>query len=346
MQEFVYFYPTGHEKHRMVGHPERPERVEAFYQGIREIDAWDEFGKVEPFSIPISMLERVHAPAYLQRLQAVCKLGQNLDLDTYTQPASWQLALQAVGGAISVADAVWSGISQAGLAITRPPGHHATRDRGMGFCLLNNAAVAAEYLLSELPKNGRQAKKIAIVDLDLHHGNGLQDIFWERSELFYISIHQSPLFPGTGAIDEVGSGAGEGANMNIPFPPGTGDEGFMAAMQELIIPALDFYKPEILFVCLGFDPHWKDPLGQFLCSAQGFHQLLKILRRWAQNNCQKKIALFLEGGYDLDAAKACSQAFVTAFIDRPWQDFMGPSPRPQGRSWQSVLKQAKVIWRL
>ena len=173
--------------------------------------------------------------------------------------------------------------------------------------------------------DGPKVRKLAIIDLDLHHGNGIQDIFWQRRDVFYISTHQSPLYPGSGALDEIGVGDGEGTNMNIPFPPGTGDTGFLTVMEELILPALDSYRPEILFVCLGFDPHWKDPLGHLLCSAQGFHTLLSRLKDWAQANCQGKIALFLEGGYDLEAAKACSQAFVTVFVERPWRDFLGPS---------------------
>ena len=149
MQEFVYFYPSGHEQHMQIGHPEGPERVEAFCQGLREIDAWEMFPKLKPYQVSLDLLERVHSPHYLQRLQQACRMGRSIDMDTYTQPASWELALQAAGGGIAVADAVWSGDSQAGLAITRPPGHHATRERGMGFCLLNNAAIAAEYLLTE-----------------------------------------------------------------------------------------------------------------------------------------------------------------------------------------------------
>ncbi len=265
-------------------------------------------------------------------------------MDTYTQPASWDLALRSAGGALAIAAAVWTGKSQAGFAITRPPGHHATRQRGMGFCLLNNAAIAAEYLLTANQPGFSNVRKLAIIDLDLHHGNGLQDIFWRRGDVFYISTHQSPLFPGSGKLDELGTGLGEGTNMNIPFPPGTGDTGFLAVMDELILPALDAYQPEILFLCLGFDPHWKDPLGHLLCSAQGFHTLLRRLQLWAQKNCRGKIALFLEGGYDLEAAKICSQAFVTVFVERSWQDYLGPSPRPEGRSWRAVLAQAKQIW--
>ena len=192
-QDFVYFYPDGHAQHAKSGHPERPERVETFCQGIREMGAWDPYPKLEPIPILIPFLESVHSPTYLRRLQIACRSGQNLDADTYTQPASWELALRAAGGAVAVAEAVWAGNSQSGLALTRPPGHHATRERGMGFCLLNNAAIAAEYLLTQTNLNDARPERLAIVDLDLHHGNGIQDIFYQRSDVFYISTHQSQI---------------------------------------------------------------------------------------------------------------------------------------------------------
>lgn len=176
MQEFVYFFPEGHEQHRVIGHPERPDRVQAFCQGIKDVDAWDAYPKLEPVPVPLELLLRVHSVDYVKRLEDACRSGEFLDADTYTQPASWKLALQAAGGAMAVADAVCSGDSRAGLAITRPPGHHATRDRGMGFCLLNNAAIAAEFLLSAEGKPAHRVDKLAIVDLDLHHGNGIQEI--------------------------------------------------------------------------------------------------------------------------------------------------------------------------
>lgn len=345
MQDFVYFYPEGHQRHRQMGHPERPERIEAFCQGIKEIDAWDAYPKIQPANLSLDFIQRVHSPAYLTRLKDACRSGEYVNPDTYTQPESWQLAWQAAGGAVAVAQSVWTGQSKAGLAITRPPGHHATWEQGMGFCLLNNAAIAAEFLLTGAETNPHPVERLAIIDLDLHHGNGIQDIFWQRGDVFYISTHQSPLYPGSGFLHEIGAGPGEGANMNIPLPPGTGDTGFLAVMEELIIPALTVYQPHILFVCLGFDPHWKDPLGHLKCSAQGFHILLSQLSTWAQKNCNGKIALFLEGGYDLEAARACSQAFITTFIQRPWRDFLGPSPRPEGHSWRSVLTQARQIWK-
>ena len=168
----------------------------------------------------------------------------------------------------------------------------------MGFCLLNNIALAAEYLLQV-----EGARRLAIVDLDLHHGNGTQDAFWRRGEVLFISTHQSPLYPGTGMISERGAGGGLGANANLPLPPLSGDSAFQAAMGEVILPLLDRFAPEMLLVSVGFDPHWRDPLGHLLLSAGAFAGLIASLEDWAGQHAGGHIALVLEGGYDLEAAK-------------------------------------------
>jgi acetoin utilization deacetylase AcuC-like enzyme len=287
------------------------------------------------------VLHSVHTPAYLVLLENACKRGARLDMDTYTTPASWDLALRSAGGAAAVAQAVWQGKACTGFALTRPPGHHATIQRGMGFCLLNNIAIAAEYLLQ---KEG--AGRLAILDLDLHHGNGTQDIFYQRVEVFYFSTHQSPFYPGTGRIEERGAGLGNGTNANLPLPPFSGDKAFQATLDELILPLLDQYNPEMLLVSVGFDTHWKDPLGSLLLSALAYGKLIEKLKHWADGKCRGRIALFLEGGYDLQAGAACAGAVVAALIGQPWQDPLGPSPRREGKDWQGVLQQAKQLWGL
>jgi acetoin utilization deacetylase AcuC-like enzyme len=157
---------------------------------------------------------------------------------------------------VAVASAIWEGKAKRGFALTRPPGHHAMRGQGMGFCLLNNVAIAAEALI----KNNN-VERLAIVDLDLHHGNGTQEIFWNRSDVFYVSTHQSPFYPGTGRLEDIGSGEGVGWTANFPLPPLSGDEAFLTIMDELILPLLDQKKPQIILVSYGFDSHWLDPLG-------------------------------------------------------------------------------------
>jgi acetoin utilization deacetylase AcuC-like enzyme len=228
-----------------------------------------------------------------------------------------------------------------GFALTRPPGHHAGPERGMGFCLLNNIAIAAEFLCQK-----QAARRIAIIDLDLHHGNGTQDIFWRRKDVFYFSTHQSPLYPGTGQVDEIGAGPGEGYTANFPLPPGTGDQGFLAIMESLILPLLDRFSPEIILVSAGFDSHWRDPFGHLQLSAAGYGKLISNLVNWADQHCAGRIAFFLEGGYDLEASAACAQALVSVVRQIPWQDPLGPTPLFEGKSWQIVARQAKDLWKI
>jgi len=346
MQELVYYYPSGHENHYENGHPERPERVEAMVQALQSSGWWESYHKIEPMKLSGELVCTVHTQKYIELLERACQAGMGLDMDTYTTPASLRLAKNSAGGAAAIAGAVWNGDYRRGLALTRPPGHHATRNRGMGFCLLNNVAIASQYLISSPVLNNNHVTRIAIVDLDLHHGNGTQDIFWERNDVFYISTHQSPLYPGTGKLDEIGKGAGEGYTANFPLPPGTGDQGFQTVMEELIIPLLDRYRPEMILVSFGFDPHWRDPLGHLILSAKGYGNLIKKLTKWSDLNCQGKIALFLEGGYDLEAAEVCAKSVVAALLDQEWNDVIGCSPHPEGLSWQAVVRQAHSIWDL
>lgn len=346
MDEMVFFYPRGHAAHISPGHAERPERVETVRHAFERMGWWQAFSHVEPLQISREFLAKVHAPEYLEFLELACKRSDWLDSDTYTTSASWRLALNAAGGAVAVARAVWQGQSRCGFALTRPPGHHAMIRRGMGFCLLNNIAIAAEDLIRQPQGEHPAAQRLAIIDLDLHHGNGTQDIFWERNDVLFISTHQSPLYPGSGHIDEVGGGPGQCYTANFPLPPGTGDQGFRTVMEELILPLLDCFSPQMLMVSFGFDPHWRDPLGHLMLSAAGYGGLIASLTGWADAHCQGKLALFLEGGYDLDAAAACSQAVMAAMLKLPWEDPLGPSPRPEGNSWRPVVHAARQIWSL
>ena len=341
MQKLALFYPHGHETHAEHGHPERPERVEAIRTALQQIDRWEAFPRLEPLNLPQEILETVHSPDYLAKLKTACAQGQRLDADTYTTPASWNLSLNAAGGAAAVAEAVWLRQASAGFALTRPPGHHATHYRGMGFCLLNNIALAAEYLFQR-----HFAKRLAIFDLDLHHGNGTQDIFWKRGDLLYISMHQYPHYPGTGRIDEVGAVPGEGATANFPMPSMSGDAAYRAVMDALVLPLLTRFAPEMILVSYGFDAHWRDPLGRILLSAETYNHLIASLTAWAGQNCQGRIALFLEGGYNLEAAAACSQGVVAALLGEEWQDPLGPSPYPETDAWKETLNSAKKIWKV
>lgn len=346
MDDLVYFYPEGHAAHFEPGHPERPERIEALVQALDAAGWWQPHPHLAPIPLSVDYLAQVHTRQYLELLHVCCQNGQHLDGDTYTTPASWQLALNAAGGSVAVAQAVWRGQARRGLALARPPGHHATARRGMGFCLLNNIAIAAQYLLTGPMGGGPNARRLAIVDLDLHHGNGTQDIFWQRDDLFFISTHQSPFYPGTGALDETGAGRGQGFTANFPLPPLTGDAGFCSVMDELILPLLDRYAPQMLLVSFGFDPHWRDPLGHLCLSGSGCYQLIHKLVGWSEENCSGKIALFLEGGYDLEAGKTCVLAAVAALLGQAYEDPLGPFPQRETDAWQSMVRTAQKMWQL
>ena len=347
--DLFLFYSEGHQAHFERGHPERPERVETIRKALETAGWWETAQKVAPLSLEDDFLARVHSPEYLNMLRAYCQAGERLDSDTYTTPASWDLARQAAAGAVSVAAAVWDqpdGITRRGFALTRPPGHHATSIRGMGFCLINNVAVAAEYLLSQNIGSSANPRRLAILDLDLHHGNGTQNIFWRRPDVFYISTHQAPFYPGSGHLEEIGAGAGEGYTANIPLPAGTGDLGFRVVVDEVIIPLLNRYQPEMLLVSYGFDTHWRDPLGSLLLSATGYANLIKSLVRWADVNCNGRVALILEGGYDLMAAAYTTLGVTAELLDQPWDDALGRSPYQENDGWRLVVRSAQAIWNL
>lgn len=277
----------------------------------------------------------------LELLREHSRAAQPIDTDTYMTPASWPLALDVAGGAAALAGAVWRREAGSGFALTRPPGHHATRSHPMGFCLLNNVALAAESLLQQ-----EGAERLAIIDLDVHHGNGTQDIFYEREDVFFISSHQVPLYPGSGQLNERGIGPGEGTIANIPLPPSSGDQAFHSAYHEVVPALLDRFQPQMLLVSLGFDAHWKDPLANLLVSARAYGEAIQSLRQWAQSHCDGRIALFLEGGYDLEAAEACGLAAVQALLDLPISDSVGSSPSRQRDDWKPILDTVKKIWNI
>jgi len=339
MENLILFYPEGHQAHAEPGHPERPQRVETIRSAMQEVGWWKQFPQVNPIQLPSNVLHTIHSPTYLDILQRVCVRGEHYDADTYTTPASWDLAHNTAGGAAAIAQAIWQGRSQRGFALTRPPGHHAIHSAAMGFCLLNNVALAAEFLIQQ-----EGAHRLAIVDLDLHHGNGTQEAFYQRKDVFYISTHQYPHYPGTGKIDEIGSGAGEGLTANFPLPPFSGDNAFRTIMDEIILPLLDRYNPQMILVSYGFDPHWNEPLGNLQLSAVVYGELITRLTGWADQHCDGRISLFLEGGYDLQAAKACTLSVIAAILGETFHDPLGRSPRPEASTWQSVVRRAKEIW--
>ncbi len=339
MKDLALFYPENHEQHFSPDHPERPERVEAICAALKGAGLWESALQVGPAFVPEEVLYAIHSEAHTQNISAASKRGGHIDADTYVTAASWQLALNAAGGGIAVAEAVYQREAKRGLALSRPPGHHATQDHAMGFCLLNNIALTAEYLLQKT-----DVERIAILDIDLHHGNGTQDIFYNRGDVFFCSIHQYPLYPMTGQANETGRGEGARTTLNIPFPPYAGDRARITALDEVILPLFSQFQPDMVLVSAGFDAHWRDPLGHQLSTANGYADLITKVAAFADEHCEGRVAVLLEGGYDIVGGASSCLALTQAMIGQEWEDPVGPSPLPEDDHWITRLKQVKDVW--
>jgi acetoin utilization deacetylase AcuC-like enzyme len=275
------------------GHPERPERLRVLHHHLSDAPGLIRIGARAASADEIAL---VHAPALVERVAATA--GQPcviFDPDTRTSPGSWEAARLAVGGLIDLCDAVLAGEVRNGVALVRPPGHHAERARAMGFCLFNNVAIAAAHL------RRRGVARVLIVDWDLHHGNGTQHLFERDPDVLYVSTHQYPYYPGTGAVDEVGEGAGAGRTLNLPFPAGFGDREFERAFTEVVVPVCRQFAPEFVLVSAGFDCDIRDPLGGLAVTPAGIAAMARALTALAEEYAQGRIVGVLEGGYDLDA---------------------------------------------
>jgi len=282
------------------GHPERPERAEVF---DRIAASWRERGGrvVEPRAATRDELLRVHDEAYVAAIEAVNGRAAMLDPDTFTSPESYEVALLAAGAAVQAAEHALD-TRETAFALVRPPGHHAERDKAMGFCLFNNVAVAAAAAVA------RGLARVAVVDIDVHHGNGTQWMFYADPRVFYVSTHQYPFYPGTGAANETGTGAGKGFTLNVPLAAGARDADYEIAYGE-IARALDRYAPELLLVSAGYDAHAADPLASMRVSTEGYAQIVRTLRDSAAR-ARCPLALVTEGGYDLDALASCLDATI------------------------------------
>ncbi len=291
----VYSDPTSERHVNRMAHVEAPERFPAALAGIEEAEGAGVSAEWRPCRpAPHKALTAVHTPAYLDELENLSARGGGyLNLDTGLNAASWEAATLASGAAIGAVESALSGT--AAFAIARPPGHHAGRDYGMGFCLLNNAAIAAEHARSQ------GVDRIAILDWDVHHGNGTQDIFYADGGVLYLSVHQSPFYPGTGAAREVGKGQGEGFTANVPLPARSGEDDYAAAFAGFFIPILREFRPELLIVSAGYDAHTKDLIGGMRLQAPSFGRFAAELAAVAREVGAAPLALLMEGGYNLDA---------------------------------------------
>ncbi len=314
------------DQHNMPGHPEHAGRLQAVRQQLAADGLLQRTLKAGVQPVGLDLVRSVHVPDYVAQLERTRHTSsvQWLDADTYVTSRSFEIALLAAGAATAAVDEVLRGTADQAIALIRPPGHHATRARAMGFCLINNVAVAARFA-----QQAHGVERIAIVDYDVHHGNGTQDIFYEDPSVLYISTHQSPLYPGTGSLYEMGRAAGEGYTLNIPLPPGVGDEGYEQVFERVILPALQRFTPELVLVSVGFDAHWADPLANMTLSLQGYHRLSQLLIEGARTWSEGRIVFVMEGGYHLEALSHGWANIVRATLgDTDVADPLGPAPVP------------------
>ena len=304
------------------GHPERPARLDAVLAGLEAAGVPDALIWAEPRRATRAELERVHPAAHLDELEAFCAAGGGrIDADTSAGATSWDAALLAAGAGLDAVERLERGDGSAAFCVVRPPGHHATPERAMGFCLLNNVAVAAAALAD-------RGERVLVYDWDAHHGNGTQAAFYADQRVLYISAHQWPLYPGTGALDETGRGPGAGYTINLPFPPGTTGDVYLAAFDEVVAPAVDRFDPTWVVLSAGFDAHRADPLTGLNLTAGDFADLTDRLVAVAPPG---RLVAFLEGGYDLQALALSAGAFVAGLAGlafRPEPPTSGGPGRP------------------
>jgi acetoin utilization deacetylase AcuC-like enzyme len=288
-------------------------------------------GKLVAIPPRVASVEEValaHSRSHISRVQSYSTKGGGwLDGDTYASPASYEVSLYAVGGALQGVDAVMTDKANHAFALVRPPGHHATSDEAMGFCLFNNIAVAAEYA-----KRNYKLERILIADFDVHHGNGTQEIFYSDPKVLYFSTHQYPWYPGSGSIYEDGAGEGKGFTVNVPLPAYCGDSELLRAYKEILVPVAKRFQPQLMLVSAGYDPHWADQLSLMQITVAGFAGIVSIIKELADGLCQGKLLLSLEGGYHLEALSHSIKATLEILLGK------SPSPDPLGKPQGALAK--------
>jgi len=323
------------------GHPESPNRLRVIHDLVAK--EFSDLPLIEPRAASEDELAAVHDPFYIETVAKTDgRAFSRLDADTGLSARSYQVARLAAGGLLNAVDALLAPGPEAPssvFAFVRPPGHHAEPDRGMGFCLFNNIAIAAEYAIE---KHG--LKRVLIVDWDLHHGNGTQKSFYDRKDVLFFSSHQFPHYPGSGRFDEVGSGTGEGFTVNAPFPSGFGDTEYLAVYDRILKPIALEYKPELVLVSAGFDPYVKDPLGGMEVTGDGFGNIASLVREIADATCGGKVLLTLEGGYNPDGLRDGVRSVLQALTGPAWTVPVMDSPAAESVI-QSIIARQKKYWK-
>lgn len=319
-------HDTGH------GHPERPERVHAALAGLQAAGLADAVVELAPRTATRDELELAHDRDYLISLEDFCHAGGGyLDTDTVAGAGSWETAVRAVGGALAAVDALRARDDAVAFVVHRPPGHHATADQAMGFCLLNTVAVAVARLVSE-------GERVLVLDWDVHHGNGTQAIFWDDPGVLYVSTHQSPLYPGTGSVAATGGPLAPGLTINLPVPPGATGDVLLYAYDEVVAPAVAAFAPTWLVVSSGFDAHRADPLAQLSLSAGDFADLARRAREFAPGAAKAgRVVVVMEGGYNLGAITDSAGAVMSSLLGGNYR----PEPATSGGPGRQVVQNAR-----
>jgi len=319
-----------------AGHPERPERLEAVHRALAP--RAEGLLPVGPRPATDEELLRVHTPEHLDSLTRACREAPaGLDPDTFVSAESLAVARLAAGSTVELARRVARDELRTGLAAVRPPGHHAEAARPMGFCLLNHVAVAARAL-----QQGEGLERIAIVDWDVHHGNGTQHSFEDDPGVLYVSTHQFPHYPGTGDVAEAGRGPGRGATLNVPMPPGCGNPEYLGVFHRIVAPALRAFRPEIVLVSCGFDAHRDDPLAGMELDAEGFGGMARLLRSVAEECCRGRLLLVLEGGYADTGLEQSTGAVLDALAEAQPRPVPAPDA-PPGSTLRRLVERVAAV---
>jgi acetoin utilization deacetylase AcuC-like enzyme len=338
----AYVYHPVYLEHNQPSHPENARRLERILETLEEQGILARLRLLEPRPATEDELLRVHTQRHIASVRTVAeKGGGHMDMDTYVSPRSFEAALMAAGGVIRAVEGVLSGEIANAFALVRPPGHHATAGRAMGFCLFNNIAIAARAALA-----ADGIERVLIADFDVHHGNGTQDIFADDPDVFYFSTHQYPYYPGTGAMRDIGREAGTGTVLNVPLPTRVGDQGYGRVIGELAWPLAERFKPDLVLVSAGYDGHWTDPLAHMNLSLTGYAHIQRELVNMADRLCEGRIVFALEGGYQLNAlAYGVSNGFLALLGEPASIDPLGASPRPE-RSLGTLIEDLRELHHL
>lgn len=339
-----FVYDPIYLKHDTGQHPENANRLRAIMRYLERTGPWQQLVAISPTVAAVPAIALVHDRQYITQVRELAEDGGGqLDADTVVSAGSYEAARYAAGGAIRAVEVVVEEQMDSVFALVRPPGHHATAGQAMGFCLFNNIAIAARYAL-----NKYNLERIAIIDFDVHHGNGTQDAFYNEPKVLYISVHQSNFYPGTGSIDDTGNGAARGTTVNIPLPAGCGDSEYVKVFEQVIVPAVRCFNPRLILVSAGYDAHWADGLALIQVSITGFAKIAGIIKGVADEVCGGRTVLCLEGGYNLTVLSAAVRAtFEVLLGNKDVEDKLGQSPfEVEAPDITALIEQIKRIHNL